>query len=59
MTPPVTTEMVAGPTGRIFGFPPYSKAIQTGANAAFRLATHPVELRDGAIYLKAGSTSRS
>lgn len=44
-------EMVSGPKGRIFGFGPYSRAIQASTNAAFRLRTFPVELRDGAIVL--------
>ncbi len=46
-----TGAMVRGPQGRVFGFGPYSKAVQTAANAAFKLATHPVAIRDGAIVL--------
>jgi nitrite reductase/ring-hydroxylating ferredoxin subunit len=43
--------MVSGPKGRIFGFPPYSKGIQTYTNGVAKLRTFPVELRDGAIWL--------
>ena len=43
--------MVRGPQGKIFGFGPYSRAIQAYTNAGFRLTSHPVELRDGAIWL--------
>ena len=46
-----TGAMVEGPQGRLFGFGPYSKAVQTAANAAFKLKTLPVALRDGAIVL--------
>lgn len=46
-----TGAMVTGPQGRIFGFGPYSKAVQTAANVAFKLTTHPVSVRDGAIVL--------
>jgi 3-phenylpropionate/trans-cinnamate dioxygenase ferredoxin subunit len=46
-----TGEMVQGPQGKVFGFGPYSKTVQTAANAAFKLKTFPVELRDGAITL--------
>ena len=46
-----TGEMVSGPKGRIFGFPPYSKGIQTYTNGVAKLRTFPVELRDGAIWL--------
>ena len=46
-----TGEMVSGPRGRIFGFPPYSKAVQATANAAFRLRRLDVEVRDGAVWL--------
>jgi 3-phenylpropionate/trans-cinnamate dioxygenase ferredoxin component len=52
-------EMLEGPKGRIFGFPPYAKTVQTVANAGFRLRTHAVVVRDGAIYLSAGSSSDS
>lgn len=46
-----TGEMVRGPQGRIFGFAPYSKTVQSAANAAAKLKTFPVEVRDGAIVL--------
>jgi nitrite reductase/ring-hydroxylating ferredoxin subunit len=49
-----TGTMVSGPKGRIFGFPPYAKAIQGYANAVAKLRTVPVELRDGAIWLRPG-----
>jgi 3-phenylpropionate/trans-cinnamate dioxygenase ferredoxin subunit len=42
--------MVDGPKGRIFGFKPYSAAVR-GFGEMARLARHPVELRDGAIWL--------
>ena len=44
-------EMLEGPKGRIFGFGPYSKTIQTYTNAAFKLKTFPVAVQDGAIVL--------
>lgn len=44
-------EMVRGPQGRIFGIPPYSRVVQGASNAAFKLKSHPVEERDGMIYL--------
>ncbi len=44
-------EMVRGPQGRIFGFGPYSKTVQSAANAGFKLKTFPVAVRDGAIML--------
>ena len=47
-----TGEMVSGPKGRIFGFPPYSKFIEGFANHVWRLKRHEVELRDGAIWLR-------
>lgn len=47
-----TGAMVAGPKGRIFGFPPYSAAVKAVNNAAVRLTTYEVELRDGAIWLR-------
>ena len=47
-----TGEMVSGPKGRIFGFPPYAAAIKGYANAVAKLGRHPVELRDGAIWLR-------
>jgi nitrite reductase/ring-hydroxylating ferredoxin subunit len=46
-----TGAMLSGPKGRIFGFPPYSKAVQATANAAFKLASYPVVERDGVIFL--------
>jgi 3-phenylpropionate/trans-cinnamate dioxygenase ferredoxin component len=46
-----TGEMTAGPKGRIFGFPPYSKTVQGIANTAAKLRTFPVVQRDGAIWL--------
>ena len=46
-----TGEMVSGPKGRIFGFPPYSRTVQATANAAFRLKRLDVEVRDGAVWL--------
>src|SRR5687767_7932431 len=47
-----TGEMVSGPKGRIFGFPPYSKFIEGFANHAWRLKRYEVELRDGVIFLR-------
>ena len=46
-----TGRMTSGPKGRIFGFKPYSATVQTVANTAIPLRTHPVVLRDGAIWL--------
>lgn len=46
-----TGEMVSGPKGRIFGFGPYSRTIQAGANALARLRRFDVAVRDGAIVL--------
>jgi nitrite reductase/ring-hydroxylating ferredoxin subunit len=46
-----TGVMTSGPKGRIFGFPPYAKTVQTAANAAAKLRTFDVEERDGAIWL--------
>ncbi len=46
-----TGAMTSGPKGRIFGFGPYSRAIQAYTNTGFRLRRFPVELRDGAIVL--------
>jgi nitrite reductase/ring-hydroxylating ferredoxin subunit len=46
-----TGTMLEGPKGRIFGFPPYSITVRTVANVAFKLAVHPVAVRDGAIWL--------
>ena len=48
-----TGTMLEGPKGRIFGFKPYSRTVQTVANAAFKLQRHPVVVRDGAIWLAA------
>jgi len=42
--------MVSGPKGRIFGFKPYSNTIKA-TTGKLRLATFPVEVRDGAIWL--------
>ena len=46
-----TGEMVEGPKGRIFGFPPYSAAVKAVNNAAVKLTSYEVELRDGVIWL--------
>jgi 3-phenylpropionate/trans-cinnamate dioxygenase ferredoxin component len=46
-----TGVMVSGPKGRIFGFGPYSRTVQTVANTAAKLRRFDVELRDGAIWL--------
>lgn len=46
-----TGEMVQGPQGRIFGFPPYSRFIQVLGNTALHIRTFPVELREGWIVL--------
>jgi nitrite reductase/ring-hydroxylating ferredoxin subunit len=46
-----TGQMLRGPQGRIFGFGPYSRTVQAVSNTAVPLAVHPVELRDGAIWL--------
>lgn len=43
--------MVSGPKGRIFGFPPYSKAVNVFGSAVAPLRVFRVELRDGAIWL--------
>jgi len=42
--------MVSGPKGRIFGFTPYSHGIKAIADR-LPLTPHPVEVRDGAIWL--------
>ena len=47
-----TGAMVEGPKGRIFGFPPYSAAVKAVNNAAVKLTSYEVELRDGAIWLR-------
>ena len=44
-------EMIEGPKGRIFGFPPYSRTVQAAANAAFRLKAYPIVERDGYVWL--------
>lgn len=46
-----TGQMLSGPKGRIFGFPPYAKAVQTAGSTAFKLKSHSVVERDGYIYL--------
>lgn len=46
-----TGDMVQGPQGRIFGFPPYSKGIQIWANTLARLRTFDVAVEDGWIVL--------
>ena len=43
--------MVEGPKGRIFGFKPYSYAVEAWGKKIAPLHTHPVEVRDGAIWL--------
>lgn len=48
---PATGRMVSGPKGRIFGFKPYSGAVKVFGSGILPLSTHPVELRDGAIWL--------
>ena len=52
-----TGRMVSGPKGRIFGFGPYSRTIQAYNNTLAKLHVYDVELRDGAIWLRAASTS--
>jgi nitrite reductase/ring-hydroxylating ferredoxin subunit len=47
-----TGVMTSGPKGRIFGFPPYSKFIQSYTNGIAKLRTFPVEVREGAIWLR-------
>jgi 3-phenylpropionate/trans-cinnamate dioxygenase ferredoxin component len=49
---PFSGEMLSGPKGRIFGFPPYSKGIELWANGLARLRTFPVEVVDGWIVLR-------
>jgi len=46
-----TGQMTSGPKGKIFGFGPYSKAVQTVANSAAPLKVFPVTERNGAIWL--------
>src|SRR5919107_1132619 len=43
-----TGPMVSAPKGRIWGFPPYSRAVQAFGNT-FRIKRVPVEVRDGMI----------
>lgn len=45
-----TGAMRSGPKGRVFGFRPYSAMVALFARR-LRLRTHPVEVRDGGIYL--------
>jgi nitrite reductase/ring-hydroxylating ferredoxin subunit len=42
--------MTSGPKGRIFGLRPYSAAVRA-IGGRLRLATHEVEIREGAIWL--------
>ena len=46
-----TGKMVSGPKGRIFGFGPYSRAVQATNNTAIPLKSFSVVARDGAIHL--------
>jgi nitrite reductase/ring-hydroxylating ferredoxin subunit len=46
--------MVSGPKGRIFGLPPYSQIVRATANQ-FTLTTHPVQIREDAIWLRTES----
>jgi len=46
-----TGKMTSGPQGKLFGFGPYSKTVQTVANTAAPLKVFPVTERDGAIWL--------
>lgn len=48
---PFTGDMVSGPKGKVFGFPPYSKGIELWANTLARLRTFPVVIDDGWIVL--------
>jgi nitrite reductase/ring-hydroxylating ferredoxin subunit len=43
--------MLKGPKGRVFGFKPYSSLVEA-VGSTLKLKTFPVEIRDGAIYLK-------
>ena len=45
-----TGAMLSGPRGRIFGFPPYSRAVQVFGNVA-RIRRFGVAVREGAIWL--------
>lgn len=49
---PATGAMRSGPKGRVFGFTPYSLAVQVFGRIA-KLRTTAVEVSDGAIWLKA------
>ncbi|MCT7659517.1 Rieske (2Fe-2S) protein [Mycobacterium deserti] len=42
--------MREGPKGRVFGFKPYSSAVEA-LGRRLKLTTYPVEIRDGVIYL--------
>ena len=44
--------MVSGPKGRVFGFTPYSRAVEA-VGSRLKLWTHPVAVRDGASWLLA------
>lgn len=46
-----TGAMVTGSRGRVFGFTPYSKTVQSVANAAFKLESIPVVERDRVVFL--------
>lgn len=46
-----TGAMVRGPQGKVWGFPAYSKSVRAVGNAAFKLDSHPVIVRDGVIFL--------
>jgi nitrite reductase/ring-hydroxylating ferredoxin subunit len=46
-----TGRMTSGPKGRIFGFKPYAGSVKAFANTAAQLRRHPVEVRDGAVWL--------
>jgi nitrite reductase/ring-hydroxylating ferredoxin subunit len=45
--------MTSGPKGRLFGFKPYSEAVNAFANR-LKLKTYAVEVRDDAIWLTEG-----
>lgn len=47
-----TGRMLSGPKGRVFGFKPYSAAVKVFGSGVAPLHTHPVEIRDGAVWLK-------
>lgn len=44
-------EMVSGPKGRVWGFTPYSKAVQGFGSKVAPLRTFPVSIADGWIVL--------